>query len=118
MTITVKNEDLLPELGDTPTLENDLHACWGWHHVLEVCVSYNGTDIHACIKLVGHDIACGNLSAAKPELCAKANVAVAKADVCVVADFTKREVKVKGKACYWAIIGWHCTHLDHVIFHF
>ena len=95
----------------TPEIEfiEVLSACWSLGP-LSACVDKIGDDeIKVSIKLSGVTIGSGKLSVQKDSLCASANVGLAKAKICVVADFRAKEVSVKGEVCTLKFpSGWSC----------
>ena len=87
-----------------------LEACWGLGP-LDVCAKLVSADrIQVSIKLAGVTIASGTITASNNSLCASANAGLAKARVCITADFSKKEVWVEGELCTrkWTG-GWDCN---------
>ncbi|WP_406667355.1 hypothetical protein [Gallaecimonas sp. GXIMD1310] len=93
----------------TPVMTETLHACWSLGP-LEVCAKMVGPEkIDITVKLAGITIGSGTLDAGNTKVCASANVGLAKASVCAVADFPNKNVYVEGKLCHreWTG-GWSC----------
>ncbi|MEM9055237.1 MAG: hypothetical protein AAGB16_07920, partial [Pseudomonadota bacterium] len=88
-------------------------SCWSFGPV-SVCVDKISVDeIKVSIKLLNQTIGSGTLSTGSNSVCASANIGLAKAKLCVVADFSAKEVKVKGEVCTLKFpSGWSCRKFE------
>lgn len=70
-----------------------------------------GTTVQVVIYLLNLRVASATLSAGgKTSICIKAGAVLVKAEICIVADFDKNELRAKGQHCYKKLdTSWQCT---------
>ena len=120
MAITTHQEDLLPDLHPNLDEAATLTGCWGFGPI-KVCWTFQGSSIRVCVYLLGVEIGCATLDASNPEFCVGAALPplypLAKANICVYADFNQRLMGVKGEACARPPGGsWNCARFDEIVF--
>ncbi|MEM1207109.1 MAG: hypothetical protein AAGN66_27995 [Acidobacteriota bacterium] len=119
MAITHHNEDLLPNLESTPEQLATTTGCWAFGPI-KICWTLRGGELRVCVYLLEIEIGCATLSPENTELCIGAAVPpfypLAKAQICVYANFDKCTLGAKGEVCARPPGGsWNCARFDEII---
>lgn len=133
MPITLEKSDVLSHLGEVPdklkaawhkdsspqTPDGGIHGCFSFFGVAELCwdISENYDKIVITLKVAGAQVGRWVLDTHHTTIKISGNQGVFKEELDLTADFDKRQLKMKGKACYWAPFKWHCKSFDVVLVH-